>query len=262
MINFKLYFLSSLVAMLSVVAYACYTREQFYTIILFLVTSKISFLMAGNMIVAFSVLIGKITKSIFLGRLRDAEVELLIDRCKYSITETLLALTIFRNELSPRIILLFGFLSFVKIFHWLGKSRLDYLQQLMPIPMISHIRLFSLLVTLGMVDVVVSYLCIIHTVTAGRTVIILFGFEFGVLTIAILNYMMRYILHIIDSRYENGLTSKGLYLMLLDLLCDAMKFAVYVIFFCLVFVYYGLPIHIIRYKFYWIFNIFLFNIKV
>eukprot|EP01041_Mallomonas_annulata_P004822 gene4822-9617_t len=149
MINFKSYFAISVLAMLSMVIYACYTREQFYTIILFLVSSKVSFLLAGNMIVAFALLFGRVTKSVFFGRLRDIEVELLLDRCKYSITETLLALTIFRHELTPNIILLFGMLLFIKIFHWLANSRLDYLQQLMPIPITTHLRLSSLLTILG-----------------------------------------------------------------------------------------------------------------
>jgi len=246
MISFKSYFTLSVIGMFSVVLYACYTREQFYTIILFLVTSKISFLLAGNLLVACALLIGNVTKSIFLGRLRDIEVELLVDRCKYSITETLLALTIFRNELTPQIIMLFGALLFIKVFHWLAKSRLDYLQQLMPIPFITHIRLTLLLIILGISDSLISFFCIKYTLTAGRTVFILFGFEFGVLLISVFNYACRYTLHVLDSRFENGLTTKGLYTMLIDLICDGLKFVIYAVFFSLVFVYYGLPIHIVR----------------
>lgn len=195
--------------MLGVVLYACYTREQFYTIVLFLVSSKVSFLLAGNMLIACTLLFGRVTKSIFLGNLRDAEMELLVDRFKYSITETLLALTIFRNELTPNIILLFGVLLFIKIFHWLAKSRLDYLQQVMPIPMLTHIRLFSLFALLGLSDGIISYFCIQYTLRAGRTVHILFGFEFGALTISIINYMCSYFLQVMDARFENGLQSKG-----------------------------------------------------
>jgi hypothetical protein len=75
---------------------------------------------------------------------------------------------------------------------------------------------------------------------------ILFGFEFGLLIVSVFSIISRYILHVIDSRLTSGLASKGLYIMLVDLICDAMKFVTYVFFFCLVFVYYGLPIHIIR----------------
>eukprot|EP00596_Hydrurales_sp_CCMP1899_P005065 CAMPEP_0119045792 /NCGR_PEP_ID=MMETSP1177-20130426/42636_1 /TAXON_ID=2985 /ORGANISM="Ochromonas sp, Strain CCMP1899" /LENGTH=756 /DNA_ID=CAMNT_0007018153 /DNA_START=508 /DNA_END=2778 /DNA_ORIENTATION=- len=80
----------------------------------------------------------------------------------------------------------------------------------------------------------------------GRSILILFGFEFGLLVISVFNLIIRYILHIIDSRLANGLVSKGLYVMFLDLICDALRFITYVFFFSLVFVYYGLPFHIIR----------------
>jgi E3 ubiquitin-protein ligase synoviolin len=39
---------------------------------------------------------------------------------------------------------------------------------------------------------------------------------------------------------------KGAYVMLLELLKEALSFVVYVVFFLLVFVYYGMPLHIIR----------------
>ena len=42
--------------------------------------------------------IGKLMKSLFFGRLRDAEVDLVWDNARYAITETCLALTIFRRN--------------------------------------------------------------------------------------------------------------------------------------------------------------------
>jgi E3 ubiquitin-protein ligase synoviolin len=51
---------------------------------------------------AATLLWGRVFKAAFLGPLRDVEVEILYDNARYAITETCLALTIFREELTTR----------------------------------------------------------------------------------------------------------------------------------------------------------------
>jgi E3 ubiquitin-protein ligase synoviolin len=232
--------------MFSMVIYACVTREQFYPIILLLVNSKVSFLLISNMIFAFTLLFGQILIKLFFGSLRDVEYELIMERAKYSITETCLALTIFRNDLSPSVFAFFLLLLFLKIFHWLSRSRLDYLEQVARVSLSTHTVLFILLLLLIAIDFTICYQCILFTHSKGKTVIVLFAFEFGILVLTGLNNLVRYLINMIDGLYENGLNYKGLYFMVLDLICDGLKFCTYAGFFCLVFVYYGLPIHIIR----------------
>ena len=244
--KFSSYFYSSVAATAAIIAHAVFTREQFYPIILFLVTSKISFVVMGNMAVASILLVGRISQHIFLGALREIEVEQLIERAKYTVTETCLALTVFRNDLSPPTFALFGALLFLKAFHWLTKSRIDFLEQIMPVPTSTHFRLVGLICILSVLDIWVAHSCIQYTLKNGRSVLILFGFEFGLLVISVFNLVYRYILHIIDSRMANGLVSKGFYLMLIDLICDGLRVITYICFFCFVFKYYGLPLHIIR----------------
>lgn len=242
-----LYLFLSALAGAATVSYACYTREQFYPIILFLVTSKLSFLVAANVVVAFTFAYGKFLKTMYFGRLRDAEIELLVERCKYSVIETCLALTTFRHELTPFVLLLFLILLFTKVFHWLCRGRIDFLEQVVPIPVLTHIRMQSLLASLLVVDSFAAYRCIDATIVAGnKSVLLLFGFEFVVLLIGAFNYLVRYVLLVADSLRENGLQYKGFYIMILDILSDGLKFMIYVAFFSLVFVHYGLPIHIVR----------------
>lgn len=232
--------------MFAMVIYACVTREQFYPIILLLVTSKVSYLLIGNMVLAVTLLIGQVAIKLFFGKLRDVEMELIIERSKYSITETCLALTIFRNDLSPPIFAFFLLLLFVKIFHWLSRSRLDYLEQVAHVSLSTHTLLFIMLLLLIGVDSLICYNAILFSHSKGKTVVVLFAFEFGVLLITAFNNLIRYLVNIVDGRYESGLQYKGLYFMILDLVCEGLKFCTYAGFFCLVFVYYGLPIHIIR----------------
>ena len=240
------YFNLSLLGTAALVGYAFYSREQFYPIVLFLVTNKISFVVAGNMMLATALLLGNVSKTLFLGQLRDVEIEMLTERAKYTITETCLALTIFRNELTPNILGLFGMLLFLKAFHWLAKSRLEHLEQVMPVGYITHCRLSLLIVVLAAADMALAHNCMAYTLEFGKSVLILFSFEFGLLVISIFNLCNRYFLYNLDSRLPNGLASKTLYVMIVDLVCDALRFVTYVIFFSLVFVYYGMPIHLIR----------------
>ena len=198
------------------------------------------------MAVAFTFLVGRVGKSLFFGQLRDVEIELVIEKSKYTITETCLALTIFRAELDLSVLSLFGLLLFLKIFHWLSHSRIDYLEQLNPVPVKTHLRLVSLLLSLLALDGILAYHCLNHTMKKGKSVLILFGFEFGLLIISILNLSSRYGLFVVDNCRPNGLSSKGLLVMLADLLCDALRFGIYCLFFILVFTNYGLPLHIIR----------------
>jgi E3 ubiquitin-protein ligase synoviolin len=155
-------------------------------------------------------------------------------------------LTVFRNEIDTPILLMFASLIYVKSFHWLGKSRMEYNEQIQPLPMKAHIRMFSLLFCLIIIDIGVSAYCIKRTINQGKSVFILFGFEFGLLVINIFILFFRYVIQSMDSYLETGLSSKGFALMLIDLIGDASKFVTYSFFFCLIFVYYGLPIHIIR----------------
>ena len=199
-----------------------------------------------NLSVCFTLFVGSIFKAIFLGKLRDVEVEMLVDRLKYYVMEVSLALTIFRNELNLVVMAEFLLLLFLKSFHWLAKARLEYLEQILPIPLTLHLRQVTLMGILVVADIGLGYYCLSYTMAKGKSVLILFGFECGLLTLSIVNVISRYVIQVTDNHLPNGLRSKGLYIMLLDLMTDAVVFVTYVCFFCLVFHYYGLPLHIIR----------------
>lgn len=63
---------------------------------------------------------------IFLGTLRAAEFEHLLERFWYALTETCLAFTVFRDDFNPRFVALFTVLLFLKSFHWLAEERVDF----------------------------------------------------------------------------------------------------------------------------------------
>ena len=244
--KFATYFIFSVTLMMGTMYYAYYTYRQFYPTVLFLVSSKVAYIVISNMLFAIALLVARIFKNLFFGQLRDTEIELLVDTAKYTIPETCLALTIFRNELTPSVIALFGILIFVKLLHKLSKCRVDYIEQLLPMPIRSQLRVYSLLTALSIIDITGTAISVLYITNYGRSVLILFGFEFGLLIIYTINLTIRFIIQVLDSRTEAGMASKGLYLMLTDVICEIIKFITYICLFGLIFVYYGIPIHILR----------------
>lgn len=102
------------------------------------------FKVLANFGVLLALLCGHIVQRIFFGSLRPNEVEVnnvllirktsvliaiskrLYDRLWFFITESLLAFTIFRDEFDTPFALMFGFLLFVKSFHWLASDRIEW----------------------------------------------------------------------------------------------------------------------------------------
>lgn len=240
------YIVLSVAAQVCMIYYAYYTQRQFYPTVLFLVSSKLSVVLAGNMMLATTLVFAKCTQLMFFGNLRTIEYEILFEKAKYAFIETCLALTIFRQELSGLVIGLFGFLIFVKLLHKLAKARQEYLEQIADVSLIMELRMGSLLFFLLAVDAIVVYYSFQNFLMKGRSVLMLFGFEFGLLVNYSINLLIKFIIQTIDSRLPNGLNSRGFCVMVVDLLCEIVKLVTYVAFFALVFQNYGLPIHLIR----------------
>lgn len=241
------YSLASSALTSAVIWYAYSTREQYYPTVVFLVTSKICIACLGNQAIVCTLLMGRLAKAIFLGTLREVEVELLYDNARYAITETCLALTIFREELTVRVFCLFTGLLFAKVFHWLVGSRVDYLEHAERVSAISHMRFISLIAWLAFVDACAlagcAYVCLKH----GPSVLLLFGFEFAILGLTLLASTARYGLYGIETRYFDGnWPSKASYVFFVDFLAEIARFAVYVVFFGILFANYGIPLHIVR----------------
>lgn len=240
------YFSLSFFGLLAIVYYAVYTQRQFYPIVSFLVSSKLALVIVGNFALALTLGIGNILSKLYFGTLREIEMELLIERAKYSIIETCLAFTIFRGELTIGTFTVFALLIFVKLAHKVTKARLEYLDQIAPVPLSKQIRMGFLLATLILIDIVGLYYTVTSILQKGKSVLILFGFEFGLLLNYAINLKTKFIVQLIDNYSPNGFQSRGFVDLLVDLCCEVIKVVTYLIFFSLVFMNYGLPFYLIR----------------
>lgn len=245
--KFAAYLILSFISVLCTIYYAFATRGHFYPSILFLMSSKVALAICCNFVFAICILVSKLITKVFIGTLRDSEIELLVDMLKIEMLEMFFAFTLFRNEFNAFVIAMLGGILFLKGFHFLAKTRVQYLEQAMPQSNLTHGRLQALNLLLLSIDVAITVYCMQTAMnTKGRTISILFGFEGGLLIIGAFSTLVKYYLYLADTLLENGLPSKGLYTMVLELVCDGLKVVTYVCFFLLIFSNYGLPLHILR----------------
>ncbi|CAH1791822.1 unnamed protein product, partial [Owenia fusiformis] len=229
-----------------VVGNAYYQKRQFYPSVVYITKSNPS--MAVLYIQAFVcvVLAGKLMRKIFFGQLRAAEMEHLIERSWYAVTETCLAFTVFRDDFSPRFVAMFTLLLFLKCFHWLGDDRVDYMERSPVITITFHLRVLSLLSLLGCLDMYFINLAYYSTLLKGASVQLVFGFEYAILLTVILTILVKYVLHTIDLQSENPWENKAVYLLYTELLTGFIKVILYMTFFIIMVKVHTFPLFAIR----------------
>lgn len=256
------------------------------------------------------------------GQLRPVEIEQLYEKAWFAVTETCLAMTIFREEVGAFFLVMFTALVTGKVWGWISEGRVEVLEQQPPAnPRLFHTRLsISLILSLAYNVWLLDYA--INTVVqqARPTMMVMFLFEFAVQTVTSIHTGSRYIISLVEARVVKqqtarrledrrrqvreqraeilrrretegvieteheaaeplpseddvdemdievpGWESKGQWVLALDLLAgkraftrrrtrvtranfrtDFIKMGIYTAFFCVLFTFYGLPIHIMR----------------
>ncbi|XP_034036947.1 E3 ubiquitin-protein ligase synoviolin isoform X2 [Thalassophryne amazonica] len=237
---------TSLILTGAVVAHAYFLKHQFYPTVVYLTKSSPS--MAVLYIQAFVLvfLLGKFMRKVFFGQLRAAEMEHLIERSWYAVTETCLAFTVFRDDFSPRFVALFTLLLFLKCFHWLAEDRVDFMERSPNISWIFHLRVLFLMALLGVLDFLfVNHAC--HSiVTRGASVQLVFGFEYAILLTMVLTTFIKYILHTIDLQSENPWDNKAVYMLYTELFTGFIKVLLYIAFMTIMIKVHTFPLFAIR----------------
>lgn len=128
------------------------------------------------------------------GPLRPIETEQLYERAWFAVTETCLAMTIFRGELGGWFLVMFVLLLVGKVWGWIGEGRVEYLEQQPPAnPRLFHIRLALSLVLSVLFNASMLRYCINVVIEEARAdMMIMFGFEFAILTILSTSTTLRY----------------------------------------------------------------------
>lgn len=172
----------------------------------------------------------------------------LYERSWYAITESLLAMTIFRDEFGANFVLLFGTLLFLKVFHWLSADRVEFMEQSPSVSRLFHVRMVSVLWTLfGLDFFLVAFAVEVLILDKNRMgIMIMFASEFMILTTTLLSTFAKYIINVQDMRSEEPWEAKSMWVFFVDLITDFLKLLTYVIFLALILSFYNLPLNIIR----------------
>ncbi|KAK6506535.1 E3 ubiquitin-protein ligase hrd1 [Arthrobotrys conoides] len=282
--------ISTLVAS-GVVLQAFHQRANFYSACVHLAQSNACVMILTNFGFFMTLMFGKMIQKIFYGPLRAAEVEHLYEKAWYAITETCLAMTIFRDEFHSGYVMMFTILLFLKCFHWLGNDRVDFMEQTPPDhPYLFHIRLAGSLISLLLLDLVLTRHCILTLMQLPKpNMLVMFAFEFAILAVAGSGTLFRYLIaiaeriitvrktrlyrerrtRVLQRRVDRGIISeeemrdmlleeeeagdvinawegKAIFLFTMEIATDLLKLLIYLAFFGIVLMFYGLPLHIVR----------------
>ncbi|KAK9072070.1 hypothetical protein SSX86_008502 [Deinandra increscens subsp. villosa] len=237
----------SAVATLAVIYHAFSSRGQFYPATVYLSTSKVCLVILLNMGLVIMCIMWQLAKRIFLGSLREVEVERLNEQSWREVMEILFAITIFRQDFSVTFLAMVAALLFIKSLHWLAQKRVEYIETTPTVPMLSHIRIVSFMGFLLLVDCI--FLCnslkyLIQTRQAS--VSLFFSFEHMILATTIMSTFVKYVFFVSDMLMEGQWERKAVYTFYLELIRDLLHLSMYLCFFLVIFVNYGVPLHLIR----------------
>ncbi|GMJ00849.1 homolog of yeast Hrd1 [Hibiscus trionum] len=237
----------SLVAMLAVIYHAFNSRGQFYPAMVYLSTSKISLVLLLNMGLVFMCILWQITKRIFLGSLREAEVERLNEQSWREVMEILFAITIFRQDFDVTFLAMVTALLLIKALHWLAQKRVEYIETTPSVSMLSHVRIVSFLGFLLLLDCLFLSSSIKFLIeTRQASVSLFFAFEYMILATTIVSTFIKYCFYVSDMLMEGQWEKKPVYTFYLELIRDLLHLSMYLCFFLVIFMNYGVPLHLIR----------------
>lgn len=268
---------ASLYSAMALLVYALRTRTQWYLALVYIRSSKPAYIILANALVATCVGVFRGVTRAFLGGLRLHEAEGLGDFFRWHVTETCLALTMFRSELTVSNGILFLILVLVKCLHWVADMRESHLRVTeeslvvreegwlagYPILQWQHAKLWIMLILLQVMDIFAVQWCGQDILTNGPSVSILFGFEAAILLVSAWNNLVLWHLHALDGwmHYLHEQTNpdqrmhrwihpwkehKATFTFAVEVQAQAAKFLFYVTFFAIVLTYYGMPINLFR----------------
>ncbi|KAI9806619.1 MAG: hypothetical protein M1825_006076 [Sarcosagium campestre] len=184
-----------------VVLRAFHQRANFYSACVYLSQSSACLMILTNLLL-ICVCAGMLgLQRLLYGPLRPIEIEQLYEKAWFAITETCLAMTIFRDEVGGWFLVMFVSLLVGKVWGWIGEGRVEILEQQPPTnPRLFHARLiFSLLLSLAFDSALLHYTTQTVLRQARPNMMVMFAFEFAVLTLSSSSTTARYAISLTEA---------------------------------------------------------------
>ncbi|KAF2707393.1 hypothetical protein K504DRAFT_384500 [Pleomassaria siparia CBS 279.74] len=179
---------------------AYYERPNFYSAAVYISQSTGSLMFLINLALIVTASFGYGLQRLFYGPLRPIETEQLYDKAWFAVSETLLAMTIFRDDIGIWFFAMFLCLLAGKVWQWIAEGRVEFLEQQPPVnPRLFHTRLMSSLLLSVAFDIFMMRYCIGSILSETRPgVMVMFGFEYVLLAIASISTLLRYTLSLVE----------------------------------------------------------------
>ncbi|KAJ5974334.1 Zinc finger RING-type [Penicillium waksmanii] len=173
---------------------ALHQRANFYAACVYLSQSNANLMILTNLCLLVTGFVLFWLQRLLYGPLRPIETEQLYERAWFAVTETCLAMTIFRGEIGGWFLVMFISLLVGKVWGWIGEGRVEYLEQQPPAnPRLFHTRLATSLVLSVLFNAFMLQYCINTVIHQARPdMMVMFGFEFAILTILSSSTTARY----------------------------------------------------------------------
>ncbi|ODV62789.1 E3 ubiquitin-protein ligase HRD1 ASCRUDRAFT_31983 [Ascoidea rubescens DSM 1968] len=266
-----IYFVVSNVIAFSCIYHGFNSHPNYFQAVTYL-SQGFNLIILTNFVIIYSLLIVRLLQIIFFGAsLRLIEIEHIYERLWISITNSFISLATFRNEYGILINFFTALLLFVKVFHWILFDRINFMYQ--PNNTINNIenqdeeyevsfikifkKLFinriSIVVMLMIyVDLKLIGFCINQSFKNSTNVFIFFSFEFFLLFIEIIYYILKSLINLVEIVYlinhphEESLEEKSFYLHIIEIVHLFLRSLTYILLFLLLIDPYNFPLHLIR----------------
>ncbi|KAK2810184.1 hypothetical protein FQN50_003154 [Emmonsiellopsis sp. PD_5] len=177
-----------------VVLKALHQRANFYSACVYLSQSNANLMILTNLCLLSVGFVVYGLQRLLYGPLRPIETEQLYEKAWFAVTETCLAMTTFRGELGAWFLVMFVCLLVGKIWGWIGEGRAEILEQQPPnSPRLFHTRLaLSLILSVAFDVSILEYAVRTVLRQARPDMMVMFGFEFAILSILSTSTAARY----------------------------------------------------------------------
>ncbi|KAL4802946.1 hypothetical protein BDV18DRAFT_145899 [Aspergillus unguis] len=179
---------------------ALHQRSNFYSACVYLSQSSANLMILTNVCLLAAGYMLFWLQRILYGPLRLIETEQLYEKAWFAVTETCLAMTIFRGELGAWFLVMFVSLLAGKVWGWIGEGRVEFLEQQPPAnPYLFHTRMTVSLLLSVVFNLFMLKYCIDTVLEQARPdMMVMFGFEFAVLTILSTSTAARYSISLVE----------------------------------------------------------------
>ncbi|OAF69526.1 ERAD-associated E3 ubiquitin-protein ligase HRD1 [Intoshia linei] len=221
-------------------------QNNFYSMIVNITKSNFAIAMIYFELMLIFIFIIDVIRYILFGKIQSVEVEYVMDRVWFTIPETCIAFTIFRNSFG----FVFGcqliFLMVIKSSHWLFYARIDYMERMMAISKKFHLRAILIAIFLMLIDLSIIYSCLFNAESTNDGIYIIFIFEYLLLVMYLLYIFIKYCIHTIDSASPVNWENKAIYLMIFETVFNFMSMITFLSFSFAIVVYKSYPLFLVR----------------